>query len=108
MRAGRTPLDELSKRVFNSEHRLRFTEYLSASTTLLTINETALATGIAPSTVHSELHLLADIGALQRIQVGRSVSFQKVDGPFWAWCEELRGHAGATSRAVPGVTREPV
>lgn len=49
----------------------------------MSVNEIADRLELARSTIHNELHLLADIGTVQRITGDRSVVFQRIDGPFW-------------------------
>lgn len=97
MRGDRTPLQELSKRVFNSEHRLDLVEVLERLSGLFTVKEMADAAELPVSTVHNELHLMAEVGALQRVPVGRGVSFQIIDGPYWRWCSQLRSLAAKAS-----------
>ncbi|MDQ6615411.1 MAG: helix-turn-helix domain-containing protein [Actinomycetota bacterium] len=89
MKADRDPLQQLSKRVFNSEQRLSIVQALLTDDRLVRVNEVADALGLPRSTVHNELHLLADLGTIQRLSGDRSVAFQRIDGPFWRWCEDL-------------------
>jgi hypothetical protein len=89
MKATRTPLQQLSKTVFNAEHRLTLVTALQAADQLVTTAVIAEATHVAYSTVHDELNLLAELGVLQRICPERQVLFQPLSGPFWEWCTEL-------------------
>ncbi len=89
MKANRSPIDELSKRVFNSERRLSVIQVLLELKEFATVAQVARDSGVASSTVHSELHLLADLGLLQRVTPERKVLFQRLESPFWQWCESL-------------------
>ena len=86
MKANRTPLTQLSKRVFNAEHRLTIVGALMAQDGLLTTSAVASASEVAYSTAHEELNLLADLGLLQRVVPERQVLFQRIPSPFWEWC----------------------
>jgi len=89
MRGSRDPRQQLSKRLYNSEHRLTIVQALLDQNGFVAAADLAQQLGIARSTVHTELYLLDEIGALQRVQPDRTVLFQKIDGLFWAWNEEL-------------------
>jgi hypothetical protein len=56
---------------------------------LVTTSAVVDATGLAYSTVHDELNLLAELGVLQRVVPERQVLFQRLPGPFWDWCSQL-------------------
>jgi hypothetical protein len=95
MKANRTPLEKLSKLVFNSEHRLTIVEALRDADGLTTTAAIVKSTGIAYSTVHDELNLMAELGVLQRVIPERQVLFQRLSGPFWDWCSVLAASVGA-------------
>ena len=100
MKADRDPLQQLSKRAFNSEQRLGIVQELLKEGRLVRVNEVADALSLSRTTVHNELHLLADLGAVQRVTGDRSVAFQRIDGPFWRWCEDL---IAALGEMTPGL-----
>jgi Fe2+ or Zn2+ uptake regulation protein len=89
MKETRTPLEELSKRVFNSERRLDIADALMAQNGLVGVAEITRSTGASSSTVYDELNLLVGLGVVQRVTPDRTVLYQRVNGPFWAWCREL-------------------
>lgn len=89
-RAARTPTQTLSKRAFNSDHRLTLArEVLGRRGDLFDKKTVEQATGIPPTTVYNELSDLVELGALASIPDGSRVLFSVVDSPFWTWCEAL-------------------
>ena len=94
MKANRSPLENLSKRVFNSEHRLTIAMALEDTEGFTTTAAVMKSTGIAYSTVHDELNLMAELGVLQRVIPERQVLFQRLSGPFWEWCSVLVASVG--------------
>lgn len=89
MRRDRPPLQQLSKRLFNSENRLAVASALLVAPGLLTVDEAARASAVSRTSTHTELVLLAEVGLAKRLVAGRSVAYQRVDGPFWEWIREL-------------------
>lgn len=86
-----TPIESLSKRVFGTKHRLSIA--LAVEDRLwdsLFDHDGAITASGAPRTaVFTELQALAEIGALQRVEVNGRVLYQALDGPFWRWCSDL-------------------
>ena|SRR5579862_6975445 len=91
MKGDRDPVETLSKRLFNSEHRLTVVRGLFELDRAASSREIEDLTGVPRSTVHDELNLLADVGLLVRAQPDRTVFYQRADGPFWDWCRQLLG-----------------
>jgi predicted transcriptional regulator len=89
MKDTRTPLDELSKDIFNSESRLAIAAELLRSKDLVTVRDISHDLGLSTSTVHTELNFLVGLGLLQRIVPERTVYFQRLEGPYWEWCQKL-------------------
>lgn len=81
---------ELSKVLFNAQHRLTIAAlFTTADAPVLGYEEVAERAGVSRSVAHKELALLVRIGALQRVEVGRSVSYQRTDSPFWPFAAAL-------------------
>jgi hypothetical protein len=89
MKGNRTALEELSKKAFNSEKLLAVVNELLRTDELVSVKDISDATGFAVSTVYGELNLLTDLSVLQRIIPDRTVLYQRLESPFWAWCEIL-------------------
>jgi hypothetical protein len=89
MKGSRTAEQELSKRVFNTEHRLTIARALLNHPKLAAATEIAVAARVSGASVHEELHRLADLGVVQRVPEAQRVLFQPIPGPFWEWCREL-------------------
>lgn len=106
MRDGRTPLGDLSKRAFNSEHRLTIANALAATNGLISNNELADSVGVNRASCHNELNLLAELGVVQRVAATRSVLYQPVPGPFWTWVDQLVGLA-ARPRRDTAIAEDP-
>ena len=85
----KTPLQKLSKKVFNAEHRLSVCLVLLGADNLLTAEEVASASRVNGSSTHKELLLLTELGLLQRVPGGREYGYQRVDSPFWGWTQLL-------------------
>lgn len=82
--------DVTSKLLFNSQHRLAVAGvFLEAGADALRYEEVAGRAGISRSLAHKELGVLVAVGALHRLEVERSVYYQRVASAFWLLCEEL-------------------
>ena len=80
----------LSKYLFNAQHRLSVAAvFAPPAKDVLTYSEVAKKSSVSTSVAHKELAVLVQIGALQRIEVGRQVHYQRVDCPFWPFLEYL-------------------
>jgi predicted transcriptional regulator len=90
-------LEALSKKIFNSESRLTIVHEFGADSGLLNVNDVATRAGVATSTAFKEVNQLAEFRVLQRVEVLNSVAYQKIDGPFWKWCDELITDAAKNS-----------
>ena len=85
-----TDTQGLSKHLFNAQHRLSVaTVFAPPANDALTYLEVAKKTSVSPSVAHKELAVLVQIGAIQRIEAGRQVHYQRVDCPFWPFVEHL-------------------
>ncbi|MCU1494513.1 MAG: hypothetical protein JWO62_2277 [Acidimicrobiaceae bacterium] len=89
MKGARTPEQALSKRVFNSEHRLTVASALLQANGLVSQEDVQKATGVPNSSCFNELALLVELGVAQKVPAGRSFSYQPIEGPFWEWLRQL-------------------
>ncbi len=81
---------ELSKVLFNAQHRLAVAAVFSPPVDLvLGYEEVAVHAGVSRSVAHKELAVLVRVGAVRRIEVGRSVHYQRAESSFWAFVREL-------------------
>lgn len=88
--AERTPVQALSKRAFNSDHRLSVVAaLLDRQWDLSDKQQIVAATGVPSTSVYNELMDLHALGLLLRTRDGHRVVFTVVDGPFWTWCDIL-------------------
>lgn len=84
------PVKQLSKRVFNSLHLLTVATSISAEGDNILSHEDVIDLSGSPRTaVYNELQLLTSLGVLQRVELSGRVGYQRVDSPFWLWCDEL-------------------
>lgn len=80
----------LSKTLFNAQHRLAVAAvFAPPDDRVLGYEEVAAAAGVSRSVAHKELAVLVKIGAITRIEVGRSVSYQRADTSFWPFVVDL-------------------
>ena len=83
---------ELSKLLFNAQHRLAVAAVFTPPTSeALTYGEVAKKSSVSLSVAHKELAVLVRIEAVQRVEAGRQVRYQRVDSPFWPFLEHLLG-----------------
>lgn len=77
----------LSKRTFTSNNRIAVAlAAYSFGDASMTYDEVVARSGVSRTAVHSELRYLVDVGALQRVEVGRNVHhLVSRDDPFWGW-----------------------
>jgi hypothetical protein len=84
---------ELSKRTFNSEHRVAVALALMGLEGRFDA-AAAMTACIAPrSSVQKELAWMVFIGVLERFEEGRAVFYLKNDSFFWSFCGELSEQA---------------
>jgi response regulator of citrate/malate metabolism len=89
---------ELSKLLFNAQHRLAVARLFAPPTEVtLTYEEVAQQAATSRSVAHKELGVLVRIGALQRVDIGRTVHYQRVDTPFWPFLTHLLKQAAQQS-----------
>lgn len=62
---------------------------LLRSSGLVTVRDVSHELGLSTSTVHTELNFLVGLGLLQRIVLERTVYFQRLESPYWQWCQTL-------------------
>ncbi len=80
----------LSKLLFNARHRLAVAAvFARPDQGPLTYEEVAVKAAVSRSVAHKELRVLVRIEALQRVDVGRSVHYQRVDSPVWPFVEHV-------------------
>ena len=80
----------LSKRTFNSTHRLTIVASMWRERDRVHTRDSVMASSGAPGTaVHGELQLLSELGLLLRVELDGRVHYQVIDGPFWLWAEQL-------------------
>ncbi len=80
----------LSKYLFNAQHRLSVAGvFAPPMNDALTYSEVAKKSAVSASVAHKELAVLVRIGALQRVEVGRQVHYQRIESPFWPFLEQL-------------------
>ena len=81
---------ELSKAVFNAQHRIGVAQAVVNADRILTYEEVAQQSGTSRSVAHKELQLLVRIGAVNRVELPRSVGYQTTkDSPFWPFLQHL-------------------
>jgi len=80
---------DLSKAVFNAQHRLAIAAVFDELNAVFSYEEVAERAAVSRSVAHKELSVLVRIGALARIEVGRSVNYQRSPSAFWAFASEL-------------------
>lgn len=83
------PVDNLSKLLFNAQHRLAVAAAFMSSNKALRYDDIATSAGVSRSVVHKEVRVLTTIGAVQRVDVERAVYFQRTPSAFWDLCSEL-------------------
>jgi predicted nucleotidyltransferase len=81
----------LSKLLFNAQHRIGVAAVFEDDSLLVSYEEVAQRAGVSRSVVHKELGVLVRIRAVSRVDVGRSVLYQRAESSFWAFLDELRG-----------------
>lgn len=94
-----TDLRDLSKLVFNAQHRIAVALAVARSDAIVSYDEVAVASGASPSVVHKELALLVRIGAVGRVEAGRVVGFHRLESGFWAFVEELAARDSGSDAA---------
>ncbi len=82
-------LSNLSKLLFNAQHRLAVAAAFAETDQPLRYDELVARTRVSRSVVHKEVQVLTAIGAVQRIELERAVYFQRTESAFWAFCAEL-------------------
>jgi hypothetical protein len=81
---------ELSKLFFNAQHRIAVAAvFAPPKEVMLGYEEVASVAGVSRSVAHKELAVLVRIGAIARLEVGRAVGYQRLDGPFWPFVTDL-------------------
>ena len=80
---------DLSKALFNARHRLSVAAVFDELNAVLGYEEVAERARVSRSVAHKELAVLVRIGALSRIEVGRSVNYQRTPSGFWAFAFDL-------------------
>ncbi len=84
----------LSKLLFNAQHRLTIAAvFARPDEGPLTYEEVATKASVSRSVAHKELTVLVRIEALQRVEAGRRVHYQRLDSPFWPFVDHLVGLA---------------
>ena len=79
-----TDAQGLSKYLFNAQHRLSVAAvFAPPMNDALTHSEVAKKSSVSTSVAHKELAVLVRIEALQRVEAGRQVHYQRIDCPFW-------------------------
>jgi hypothetical protein len=92
-------LRALSLAVFTSRNFLAVClPFRASETEIFDLKQVEEMSGLSGSSVLKELRVLVRIGAIARIEAARSVGYQKVDGVFWHWYEELISIAIAEGR----------
>lgn len=89
--------EAFSKLLFNAQHRLAVAAVLRASPGPVRRDEVAASAQVSPSVAHKELMVLVSIGAVQRVEVERSVYFQRSSSAFWTLCAEIDSLVGNES-----------
>jgi hypothetical protein len=84
-----TDTQALSKLLFNAQHRVAVALVFAASDEVLGHEEVADRAKISRSVAHKELGVLVRIGALDRLEATRQVSYQRAASPFWAFVADL-------------------
>lgn len=83
-------LQALSKRVFNALHRLTIVASMWSTRDIAhDVEALAGSTGVSRTTVHTELQVLVEVGAVQRMEAVGRVYYKVIDGPFWSWSVNL-------------------
>lgn len=93
----------LSKLLFNAQHRIAVAHVMARSDAVMGYEEVAERSGTSRSVAHKELRILVEIGAVNRLEVGRLVGYQRADSPFWPFLEDLvrRAKAPRPGQASP-------
>lgn len=107
MKATRTPLQDLSKRAFNSEHRLSICGGILTLNGLFTCDELADLVPGSERSCYKELDRLVDLGVLQRVPAGRTVTYQVLPGSFWDWVGELLRRVPTPATPSDAAGQEP-
>lgn len=82
---------ELSKLFFNAQHRLAVAAvFAPPNDQVLGYEEVAALAEVSRSVAHKELVVLVRVGAIRRIEIGRSVHYRRAESSFWAFLQELR------------------
>ena len=81
--------EALSKALFNAQHRLSVAAVVRTVDGPLRREDVMAKAGVSSSVAHKELAVLAAIGAVQRVELDRSVYFQRIESAYWALSEEL-------------------
>ena len=96
---------DFSRRVFGGAHRLSVSWQLrSLSEEVLSdFDEIAnLVKGVPRSSLHKELGILVELGALARFEVSRAVRYQRRGHPWWELVEVLVGPRSDVASSVDG------
>lgn len=89
-----TSLEELSKVVFNAQHRLSVARvFLDSEAGAMRCDDVAKRASVSQSVTHKELQVLVRIRAVQRLETSRAVFFLRTESEFWAFCRELSASA---------------
>ena len=85
-----TSVAQLSKVLFNAQHRLTVAAvFASPAKNALRYEEVAEKSGVSRSVAHKELQVLVRIGAVQRVETGRVVHYLATESAFWNFVREL-------------------
>lgn len=86
----RDRIEALSRDIFTAKHFLTVCLVLRVHSGEVLDRDTVATLASVPSTAaHNELQRLVRMGAVQRLDGGRSVFYGLVGGAFWTWVEEL-------------------
>ena len=91
--ASRT--QETSKALFNAQHRLAVAAvFVAPDAAVRGYEDVASEAGVSRSVAHKELAVLVMVGAVLRIEIGRTVHYQRAESAFWPFVRELLSRSG--------------